>query len=63
MYIIKKFIRNRQKHYLIPDNYKSKSELLEHITRQQARKKEFKNVQIKPYHGHKYNNVIYVVEG
>ena len=63
MYIIKKFIRNGQKYYLIPDNYKSKSELLEHITQQQARKKEFKNVQIKPYRGHKYNNVIYIMEG
>ena len=47
MYIIEKFTRNGQKHYLIPDNYKSKSELLEHITRQQARKKEFKNVEYK----------------
>ena len=63
MYIIKKFTRNGQKHYLIPDNYKSKSELLEHITRQQTRKKEFKNVQFKPYRGCKYNNVIYIVEG
>ena len=63
MYVIDKFKRNGQQHYLICDDYYSKSALLEYITRQQNRKKEYKNVAFKPYRGKKYNNVIYVVEG
>ena len=63
MYIIKQFKYNGQNYYLIPNDWQSKSRLLELLTRKQARKNEFLNVQYKPYTGRKYNNVVYIVEG
>lgn len=63
MYIIKQFKYNGRQYYLIPNDYLSKARLLELLTRKQARKKEFLNVEYRTYTGRKYNNVVYIVEG